>query len=128
MIDLFLYLFKKEIIKLPSLVISPFEKSTKHRISSALHGDTFQLRHVKPIHYHEFDGGDGIPSASLPIVYKIGDKILVGSAELHQALTEKLSHRFMGSFTVAGKVQENAYSVDLPPEYHRTSSTFNVEH
>ena len=62
------------------------------------------------------------------VTYEDGDKVLVDSAVLHQAPTGKLSHKFIGPFTIAAKVQENAYSLDLPQEYHRTSSTFNVEH
>ena len=53
---------------------------------------------------------------------------MVDSVVPHQAPTGKLSHRFIGFFTVAVKVQEKAYSLDLPQEYHRTSSTFNGEH
>ncbi|KAI0516554.1 hypothetical protein KFK09_009231 [Dendrobium nobile] len=60
-------------------------------------------------------------------IFNPGDLVLVRlrKERLPPGDHSKLTHRKFGSFTIMQRINNNAYVIDLPPEF-QTSNTFNV--
>jgi hypothetical protein len=61
------------------------------------------------------------------LLLKPGDRVLLSTDELQlRSGTHKLTARYIGPFTVASSVNDNAVTLDLPPLLGALHSTFNI--
>lgn len=59
--------------------------------------------------------------------YKAGDKVYLDTSDIQTTWpSQKLSHKFLGPFTIAAKLSNNAYCLALPASMSRLHPVFNV--
>jgi hypothetical protein len=59
--------------------------------------------------------------------YEKGDRVYLDSSDIHTTRpSHKLSHRYLGPFTILDRVGRNAYRLKLPPALSRLHPVFNV--
>ncbi|KAF8626197.1 hypothetical protein AX17_006590 [Amanita inopinata Kibby_2008] len=59
--------------------------------------------------------------------YKVGDSVYMSAEDFRMMRpSQKLSHRYLGPWTITAKVSDHAYRVQLPTRYARVHPIFNV--
>jgi hypothetical protein len=63
------------------------------------------------------------------VSYSVGEAVLLNTKNIHlkNPGTRKLLPKWMGPFRILRQVNEVAYTLELPPSWHRLHSTFHVD-
>jgi transposase InsO family protein len=65
--------------------------------------------------------------ARRPFTFRVGDAVLLSTEGLQlRNFTNKLCSRFVGPFTVTAVINDNAYTLALPPQLKALHPTFNI--